>query len=116
MFAFFELPTRKEFHYPPYATLIRMIIRGEVETAVQQYADLATERLRTALETFPGEQRLLGPVPCSFAKLRGKFRYHLLATATDGSSLRQVFREVLSQLPASDDVQWVVDVDPVDLL
>jgi len=116
MFAFFELPTRKEFHYPPYAALIRMIIRGEVESAVQQFAEATVERLRVGMESIPGEHRLLGPTPCSFAKLRGKFRYHLLATATDGAALRNVFRETLPHLPASGDVQWVVDVDPVDLL
>ncbi len=120
-FAFFELPARKDFQYPPYATLVRLIFRGEREQLVQQYAELAAGRLREALgKTLPGkaslEHRILGPAPCPFAKLRGKFRFHLLATSPDGAALRQEFKQVLDALTPSDEVQWVVDVDPLDLL
>ena len=60
--------------------------------------------------------RLLGPAPCPIAKLRGKFRFHILLASTDGIALRHALRDQLPLLEPPDDVQWVVDVDPVDLL
>lgn len=115
-FAAAEMPSRRDHLYPPFASLIRLIVRGESEPAVEQLVEAAGERLRSVLEASNAEHRVLGPAPCPIAKLRGLFRYHLLASCVAGDTLRGAMRDVIENLPAMEGVQWVVDVDPLDLL
>jgi primosomal protein N' (replication factor Y) (superfamily II helicase) len=115
-FAAAELPSRREHMYPPFASLIRLIVRGESEPAVEQLAETVGERLRAALTAAAIEHRVLGPAPCPIAKLRGLFRYHLLASSPAGDALRVAMRGVIENLEPVEGVQWVVDVDPLDLL
>jgi len=115
-FAKYELPIRQEYGYPPMAALIRLIVRGDVESAAERFADHLGERLRASAETHGGKLRILGPAPAPIAKLRGKFRFHILVRGQDGEGMRAVVREATADLKPPQDVQWVVDVDPQDLL
>jgi primosomal protein N' (replication factor Y) len=115
-FAAAELPGRREHLYPPFASLIRVIFRGESEPATEQLAEAAGAKLRAAIEKAPFEHRVLGPAPCPIAKLRGLFRYHLLASSTSGDTLRAAVRGAMESLEPIEGVQWVIDVDPQDLL
>jgi primosomal protein N' (replication factor Y) len=115
-FAAAELPSRKEHLYPPYASLIRLIVRSETDSAAEQFIEALAAKLKTAVETTKIEHRLLGPAPCPIPKLRGLFRYHILLSSPEGATLRDAVRSVIETLEPVDGVQWVVDVDPVDLL
>ncbi len=46
MFANQELPLRREFAYPPIASLIRIVVRGPLESVTEQYAEHVAARLR----------------------------------------------------------------------
>jgi primosomal protein N' (replication factor Y) len=120
-FAAAELPSRQEHLYPPFASLIRFIVRSETDSAAEQFAEAAAAALQTAIDKAalggnPLEHRLLGPAPCPIPKLRGMFRYHILLSSPAGDALREAVRTALAGLVEIDGVQWVVDVDPVDLL
>jgi primosomal protein N' (replication factor Y) len=115
-FAKAELPTRLEHLYPPFASLVRLIVRGESEMATEQFADSVGDKLRAAIEAAQVEHRVLGPAPCPIARLRGLFRFHVLVSSPDGATLRAAVRGVIEQLEPVEGVQWVVDVDPLDLL
>jgi primosomal protein N' (replication factor Y) len=115
-FAAAELPSRQEHLYPPFASLIRLIVRGESEPATEQFAESAGEKLRAAIEATGIEHRVLGPAPCPIARLRGLFRHHLLMSSPAGDKLRAAVRGVMEKLEPIESVQWVVDVDPLDLL
>lgn len=61
--------------------------------------------------------RIVGPAPAPFAKLRGNFRYHLQLFGSPGTLLREAAENTLkSKLRPPKDVQWIVDVDPLDSL
>jgi len=115
-FAAAELPSRQAHLYPPFASLIRLIFRGESEPAVEQFADAAGEKLRAAIEATAIEHRVLGPAPCPMAKLRGLVRYHILLASPAADQLRAAVRSVTEQFEPIEGLQWVVDVDPLDLL
>jgi primosomal protein N' (replication factor Y) (superfamily II helicase) len=115
-FAAAELPSRRQHLYPPFASLIRLILRGESEAATEQLADAVGHKLGAAIDAAGIEHRVLGPAPCPMAKLRGLFRYHILLSSPDGEGLRAAVRNVIANLEPIDGVQWVVDVDPLDLL
>lgn len=115
-FAAAELPSRQKHLYPPFASLIRLIFRGESEPAVEQFAEAAGGKLRAAIEAAGIEHRVLGPAPCPIARLRGLFRYHILLCSPAAESLRAAVRGVTEQFEPIEGLQWVVDVDPLDLL
>jgi primosomal protein N' (replication factor Y) (superfamily II helicase) len=115
-FAAAEMPSRQAHLYPPFASLIRLIFRGESEPATEQLAEAAGQQLRAAIDAANIEHRVLGPAPCPISKLRGLFRYHVLASSPCGDQLRAAVRGVIENLEPVEGVQWVVDVDPLDLL
>jgi primosomal protein N' (replication factor Y) len=115
-FAAAELPSREAHMYPPFASLIRLIFRGESEVATEELAESVGTKLRTAIEATHIEHRLLGPAPCPIAKLRGLYRYHILLSSPHGAGLRTTVRGVMDSIEPVEGLQWVVDVDPVDLL
>src|SRR5262245_61680867 len=44
-----ELPSRQAHLYPPFASLIRLIVRGESENVTEQFAEMAGDKLRSAI-------------------------------------------------------------------
>ena len=87
MFARQELPVRREFGYPPVAAMIRIVVRGPVESTVEQFAEHVAARLRAAAAATNLEPRVLGPVAAPLPKLRGNFRFHMLLYHTDQPAL-----------------------------
>ena len=49
-------------------------------------------------------------------KLRGKYRYHALIQGPDRDALREIGRTLMEDMTPPDDVQWIVDIDPLDML
>jgi primosomal protein N' (replication factor Y) len=115
-FANQELPIRKEYGYPPTAAMIRIIVRGPQESSTEQFAEQVAERLREAAAGLQADVRILGPAPAPLAKLRGKFRFHALVQGQDRDLMRRIVRQTTEGLKTVDEIQWVVDVDPLDLL
>ncbi len=116
LFAQGELPVRRQFGYPPLAAMVRIVARGPAEPVVAQFAEQVAARLREAAAEQGVEPRILGPVAAPLPKLRGHFRYHLLLYHADQSALHRVARVATEGLQAPDNVLWIVDVDPVDML
>lgn len=115
-FADLELPSREEFQYPPCAKMIRLIIRSPSDTAAEHFSEALGDALRETAESESLEARILGPAAAPIAKLRGNFRYHCLLQADDGEKLREIVNRVGDTIQTPDDVQWVIDVDPLSML
>ena len=59
---------------------------------------------------------MLGPAPAPFSKLRGKYRFQIQVQGPDGEKLRAAVAAATADLKPPEDVQWIVDVDPLDML
>ncbi|MEX0678050.1 MAG: primosomal protein N' [Pirellulales bacterium] len=113
-FAAQELPPREEHDYPPFASLIRLVVRGPAELTAGQFADQIAIGLRQALA---GERaRVLGPAPAPISKLRGNYRFHIQVHGADSAVLRRAVDQSTSGLKPPEEVQWIADVDPIDML
>ena len=100
---------------PPFRHWLRVILRGPVEQTVQNVAfDMATV-LRDAVEQKQLAIRVLGPAPCPVARVQGSFRFHFLLSAIRRDVLRSLWLEVRPQLPTDRNVDYVVDMDPLNL-
>ena len=114
-FAAQELPQREQFFYPPFSRLVRLVFRGASESATLDTADSVVERLQQQLESEP-HCRVLGPVPAPISRMRGKFRFHVLIQIAKLDRVRAVLREIQVTLKPPNDVQWIIDVDPLAML
>ena len=60
-FAAQELPLRQMLHYPPFASMVRLVIRGDSEAAAKEFAQRLGRELTAALEACEAQARVLGP-------------------------------------------------------
>nr|WP_153556647.1 primosomal protein N' [Roseimaritima sediminicola] len=117
-FAETEMLQRRKYAYPPLGSVARIIIRGPLEETTEAFADTIVERLELSRDKLKSEVRILGPAPPPIAKLRGKYRFHILLQAADATSLGETIRRAVDNLkPAGkEDIQFVIDIDPLDML
>jgi primosomal protein N' (replication factor Y) len=115
-FASTELPLRKAHGYPPFATMIRVIIRGPAEDPTHAFATHIADMIRQTQDKHGADARVLGPAPAPMSKLRGNFRFHIQIQSTHGQRLRNAVREATADLKPPEGIQWVADVDPLDML
>lgn len=109
-----EIPVRKLLGYPPFSSMIRIVVRGENETETLGFAKSFAEKIKNANVNTP--LKTLGPAPAPFAKLRGLYRFHIHLHATDPEMLRDLVRNVSLALKTPKEIQWIIDVDPIDML
>ena len=114
-FAALELSHRREANAPPFRSLIRIILRGAVEDRVKQEALAMAALLRATAERLALTVRLLGPAPCQITKLRDLWRFHLQLSAESFETVRDLWRAAAPQITRVSDVEFQIDVDPVNM-
>ena len=103
-----ESQIRKDLGYPPYLHWVRILLEGRMKTKVEEVAEALREKIE-------GEGiEFLGPSSCPFAKIKGKYRYHLVLKDKNLSSIRQILEKKLNPLFSGiQGVRGIVDVDPL---
>jgi len=134
---------REEFRYPPYCSLVNIIVRGGDEKKTYQFAREVRDGLRSKTEgsrmaeggkaglsssailhSPSGAVEIIGPAPLPFYKLRGHFRWHVMLklplAAPDGTMgmkdrIGEIYR-TLMKLKKPSGVAFQIDVDPLNIL
>ncbi|NUQ64646.1 MAG: primosomal protein N' [Pirellulales bacterium] len=114
-FAAEELQRRHELMLPPYQTLVRVIVRGPEEEAVRHHSDEMVEVVKAVAHATASTVRVLGPGPAPVAKIKDNYRYHFQLSGDDFESIRDLWRHSLPKLPKTRDVEFAVDVDPMNM-
>ena len=94
-FAAAELPLRTPPHppYPPRTGLVRFVIATDDHARTADLAEKVAAWLRRAArERLDGMLTVLGPAPCPLMRLKGKWRWHVLAKSTEPRVLGRVVR------------------------
>ena len=108
-----EIGYREALRYPPFCSLVAILIRGTKEPVVQEAAEGLYQKLQGINPPLPSSVDILGPAPAPYTRLRNQFRYQIILKGTD-ESLAPYRRFLHShRLPKA---FMSVDVDPVDLL
>jgi len=117
-----ELPVRQSLGYPPYSQMIRIVVRGEHEENTKKFAEMLAGSLATRIAMHPasgaanGLFKIMGPAPAPVTKVKKFYRFHIILRSALGERLREIVRSVSLALKTPPDVQWIIDVDPVDML
>ncbi|MEO1997040.1 MAG: primosomal protein N' [Planctomycetaceae bacterium] len=110
-----ELQNRMEMGAPPYAHWTRVILRGADEKTVRRDASRFADVFRAHQKLTGLAIRILGPAPAPVAKLKQHYRHHLQLSAQDLDIIHQLWEAVRPELTTSRGVDFVVDVDPVNM-
>lgn len=104
---------RKEYHYPPFARIVRIELRHRREFVVRDVANYLAQQLLGALGG-----GILGPDAPPVARVQGLYRQHLWVKLPVGGSVIATKRRLLKEIdgltfyPQGRSVRVVVDVDP----
>jgi primosomal protein N' (replication factor Y) len=110
-----ELPIREALLYPPFGHVVRLVVRSLDERAAQAWAGHLADRLREAAAGL-ASVRVLGPAPAPITRLRERYRWHVQVHGADGEVLRDLVRRATATARTPENVAWIVDVDPVEML
>jgi primosomal protein N' (replication factor Y) len=108
-----EIETRRELNYPPFSQIVNSVASAERESDASRLATSLADALRLRAEGAPVE--ILGPAPAPLVKLRGRYRWHVLARGEEGEVV-PVVRDVVAGLGHLEPGALIVDVDPVSLM
>jgi primosomal protein N' (replication factor Y) len=114
-----ELAAREALGYPPFGRLIGLRVSGTKEELVDAAATRWASQLRSAGRASASAIEVLGPIPATPARVRGRFRRQLLVKGTDEAALRQAVRATLAEMEKTSragGLRYDIDVDPQSLM
>ena len=101
-----EMAYRRELRYPPFAQLVRMEYQHYDARMAEEAAQTTAEHLKELILKRGQNIDLIGPAPCFFSRLFGKYRWQIVLRGQDPKAL-------LRDRPFAD---WIIEVDPSSLL
>jgi primosomal protein N' (replication factor Y) len=113
-----ELAIRRELLFPPFARLLRVVVRssrpGDVESSAQKVGRAIRDRAAAAIAE--GAVEVMGPAPPPLERINRNWRRQILLRGPSASGLAQVIRGALLEVSLPRGSYVEVDVDPVNLL
>jgi primosomal protein N' (replication factor Y) len=102
-----ELAHRRQLAYPPFGRLVALRFSHSDAHRCRTEAERLGRWLETEIRRLGLAADLIGPAPCFFARVQGRYRWQIVVRIADPAPLLGKVA-----LPR----QWRVDVDPVSLL
>ena len=117
-FAVRELGERSDPTYPPHTALINVLVSGEREMSVSAAAADVADWVRGLVQAKDLAVEVLGPAPAPLARIKARWRWHVLLRAKDRRVLGRVLQYAARRAPhvGHGKVRVIFDRDPVSLL
>lgn len=109
------LAERQEANYPPYSRLANCLFWGNSSPAVRACSAEFAELLAEAIQGKEGYE-MLGPADCVKAKLKDKYRRHVMLKAPEEAALGELLSACAEKLSKHPGVSVALDVDAYDLM
>lgn len=109
-----EQEARQEAYYPPYSRLGNIVISGTNADKVSMVVETFAARLKAEVANSEGWQ-ILGPAACVKAKIKDRYRRHVLVKAPLESDLGDLFLAINKGIDTKG-VSVALDVDAYDML
>ncbi|MDR3709038.1 MAG: primosomal protein N' [Capsulimonadaceae bacterium] len=117
-FYYQEIVQRRDLRYPPFARLANIIAVDEVEEQASARCSHLADRLRAAIVNAgsDNEAQILGPVACPLARVRNRYRWHLMLRCATRPALLSLLRAALAEMPIAERIGLTIDIDPSTML
>ncbi|MBQ2645352.1 primosomal protein N' [bacterium] len=113
-----EIKLRKEFNYPPFSQVIRLIIFGQEDIRVQQASKEIENYLKKVIKEKNYSQNFeVSPASsCAIEKLNNEYRYEILIKNLSGKTGHIFVSKFYKNIKLPKDLKIKIDVNPIDLL
>ncbi len=108
-----ELRNRTEFSYPPAMRLIRQIFRSRSEQKLAFYTE---QFARAAEKELEGICQIRGPSPAPLEKSEDFYRWHIWYFCPSVKPVVAAILGLKKKFPMDEDIDDVLDVDPMSLM
>lgn len=108
-----ETEDRSTVGFPPFRRLANVIMTGEDARSVREGALLLARELRSGI---PAGWDVTGPAPAPIARVKGKWRWHVVLRAPASAAISEHLRAAVGRVQVPKGVSCVVDVDPVGMV
>ncbi len=102
-----EIALRRQLGYPPFGRLVALRFSSRDRRRCRVEAERLGQWLQAEIQRLGLRASLIGPAPCFFSRVQGRYRWQIVVRAAEPLAL---LGDLL--LPPG----WQVDVDPVSLL
>ena len=113
-----ELAFRRALGYPPFAHLISLCVSGKTDAAVRTAAERWAAAVKEHGKKNAGTVTVLGPIPASVERVRGRHRRQILVKSADAEAARHSVKATLEKIEAGKEhrgLKFDVNVDPMEL-
>ncbi|HHU07116.1 MAG TPA: primosomal protein N' [Clostridiaceae bacterium] len=113
-----ELQFRQRAGYPPFGHIGLILISGLKENLVREHAEKLRKHLCAQMERYPASFAQTELLPCQrapLARLRGRYRYRLIAKSPSKEELTSLLRAADS-FKRRTDLTVVLDINPYSML
>jgi primosomal protein N' (replication factor Y) (superfamily II helicase) len=111
-----ELPNRKAIGYPPFRNLARLIVRGKNVSQTRSTTEMIMESIAAESSKAGAQLEWWGPAEAPIPKLRGQFRFHCMIFGPLSVPMQPLLAAGTEHLAIPEDVQWIIDVDPLEMM
>jgi primosomal protein N' (replication factor Y) len=110
-----EITYRRQLFYPPFASLINLIITSKNEAELQQYCETLSTFLTAKTTDLAEQLKIIGPKPAPFEKIKDYYRYNVLLKCQP--EIIPEIKQILSHLPQKKlTTRIILDFDPKSIL
>lgn len=109
------LEERRSPPYPPLASLVNVVVSGDLETAVADGAARVAGWCQALVAAQHLEIAVLGPAPCALGRIKSRWRWHVVLRG-ESEALGRLVRYAAGRMPTPDGTRVILDRDPVSLL
>ena len=113
-----EIRMRREFGYPPFSQVIRLIVSGIDEGRVFPSISEISSQLKQIAEKYNMSESLsIGAVaPCAYEKVNNEYRYEILVKNFADKQGHALLSKFYKTVKLPNDLRLKIDVSPIDLL
>ena len=118
-FAKTQLAQRREVGLPPFARMVRLVLRDQDLEKLQKFSEQLFAALTAAIAADDATRQVvksLGPTPCAIGRIAGYHRYQIVLSAPRPEPLQRLLSNLRPTGVLAHADRIAVDVDPVALL
>lgn len=110
-----ELKFRKWMKYPPFTSIINLVVKGRDRERVKKKAELLAQQLR---EHRDSSLIIMGPAPAPLARIKGEYRYQLILKGRVRTRMKRCLQQSLEALSSKriSTKNLQIDVDPMSMM
>ena len=105
-----EIEAREQLRYPPFSTIIKIVVKNKVESYAKNEADKIAALCEQAAKTTGSQIEVLGPASAYVPKVKNQYIYQIILKVIDA---KRDFRERIAGIAMD---RATIDVDPEHLV